>query len=168
MSVDLDLGGVLGADDFPRRAVLHPGIGELHLVAIAEFLFEEAVLIVDAVADGRKIKGGQRIQEAGGETAETAVAQAHVVFLAAEFLVVEAEFLEGVNHVVEHAGGVEAVGKQAAHEEFQREIIDALDVLVVVNRLGGDHPLDDDALHRLGGGQPPIPLRRRWRHPARA
>ena len=84
VAVDLDLRGVLGPDDLPRRSKLHPRVGQLDLVAVAELLLEEPVLVMDAVADGRKIERGQRIEEARGEAAQTAVAEPHVVFLMAK------------------------------------------------------------------------------------
>ena len=55
---------------------------------------------MDSVADGRKIQRRQRIEETGGEAAQTAVAKPHVVFLMAKLLVVETQFLQRVHHVV--------------------------------------------------------------------
>ena len=161
VAIDLDLGGVLGPDDLPRRSVLHPCVGKLDLVAIAKFLLEEPVLVMDSVADGRKIQRRQRVEEAGGETAEAAVAQPHVVFLMAKLLVVQTQFLERVHHVVVDARAVEAVGKEPPHQKLERKIVDPLDVLVVMHGRRGDHSFDDHALHRLGGRQPPIALRGR-------
>ena len=161
VAIDLDLGGVLGAHDLPRGSVLHPGVGQLDLVAIAKFLLEEPVLVMDAVADGGKVQGRQRVQEAGGQPAQAAVAQPHVILLMAKFLVVETQFLQGVHHVAIDARAVEAVGKEPAHQKLQREIINPLGVAVVVHGRRGDHSLHDHALHRLGGRQPPIALRRR-------
>jgi hypothetical protein len=70
VAVELDLLGVFGPDDFPRRAEAHPVVGQLDLVAVAELLAEEAELVVDAVADGRVVERGQRIEEAGRQTAQ--------------------------------------------------------------------------------------------------
>ena len=161
MPVDRDLGGVFGAHDFPRRAVLHPRVGKLHLVAVAELLFEKPVLVVDAIPDSGQVEGGQRIQEAGRKASETAVPQPHVVFFAPQGIHVEAELAEGILDILENSRAIHAVDEQAPHEEFQREIIDPFDVAVVVDGLRGDHPLDDDALHRLRGRDPPVPRRRR-------
>ena len=84
MAVNRYFGGVLGADDFPRSAIDHPSVWVFDLMAVAEFLFEESVLIVDAVADSGKVERGERVKEASGETAKTTVAEAHIVFLFAE------------------------------------------------------------------------------------
>ena len=43
---------------------------------------------------------------------------------------IEAQLLEGVLHVLEDAGAVEAVGKKPPHQELEREVIDALGVLL--------------------------------------
>ena len=81
LTVDLDLGGVLGTHDLPGRAVLHPVVGKLDLVAVAELLLEKAVLVVDSVSDCRQIESGEGIEEAGCQSPETAVSKPHVVFL---------------------------------------------------------------------------------------
>jgi hypothetical protein len=116
---------------------------------------------VDPVADRRQVERGQRIQEAGREASEAAVSKPHVVFLAPEGIHIEAELVEGGLNLLENSRAIHAVDEQAPHEEFQREVIDALHVAVVVHGLGGDHPLDDDALHRLRRRDPPVARRRR-------
>ena len=75
VSVDLEFPWLLRSDDFPRCSVLHPCVGQFDLIAIAEFLPEEPVLVMNAVADRWKIERRQRVQEARGESAETAIAQ---------------------------------------------------------------------------------------------
>ena len=61
MAVNRDFLRVLGTNDFPWRAVLNPGVREFHLVAVAEFLFEEAVFVVDAIADSGKVQRGEGV-----------------------------------------------------------------------------------------------------------
>ena len=53
VAVELDRLRVFRPHDFPRRAEAHPVVGQLDLVAVAEFLAEEAELVMDAVADRR-------------------------------------------------------------------------------------------------------------------
>ncbi len=156
LAEDLDLARVLGADDLPGCAELHPIVGVLDLMAVDKFLPEEAVFVVDAVADGGEVEGGEGVEETGGEAAQAAVAQAHVVFFVTDLVGVETELDEGFLDLVVDAGGVEAVAVEAPHEELEAEVVDALDVLFVQGGLGGDHPLDDEGLDGLGRGQPPI------------
>jgi hypothetical protein len=66
----------------------------LDLVAVDELLLEEAELVVDAVAERGVIERGERIEETRGETAEAAVAEAHVDLGVADFLEILAERLE--------------------------------------------------------------------------
>ena len=157
-SVEFDLGGVLGADDLPGGAVFHPVVGKLHLVAVAELLPEETVLVMDAVSDRRQVKRRQRVEEAGRQTAQATVAEAHVVFLLAEFVDVEAEFPDRLAHVQVDIGALEAVDVEAPHQELQGEVVEPLHVVVPVLGLGGHQALDDHALDGLGGGQPPVAL----------
>ena len=159
-AVEFDFGGVLGTDDLPRRAVFHPVIGKFHLIPVAELLLEEAVLVMDAVADGGQVEGRQGVEKAGGQAAQPAVAEPHVVLLAAEHLDVQTEFPDGGLHVAVDGGAVKVVDVEASHQELEGEVIKPPGVLAVMPGLGGDHPFDDDALDGLGGGQPPVPLRR--------
>ena len=93
-AVELDLLRVFGTADFPRRAKDHPVVGMLDLVTVHEFLLKKAELVVDAVADCGIVERGEGIQEAGGKTAQAAVAQPHVHFDLAEFIEIYAEFGE--------------------------------------------------------------------------
>jgi len=159
VAVELDRLGVFGTHDFPRGTEAHPVVGQFDLVTVAELLAEQTELIVDAVADGGVIERGERIEKTGGETTETAVAEAHVVFLPAQLRHIEAEFLECFLGLLINASVVKAVGKKTAHEEFQGKIIDPTDILLIMDRLRGDHPLDDPFLNGLGSRQPPVALR---------
>jgi hypothetical protein len=104
----------------------------LDLVAVDELLLEQAELVIDAVAERRVVERGERIEEARGEAAEAAVAQAHVHLGVADLLEILAERLErGHARSSEQAGGEQVVAEQPAHEVFEREIVDAADVLAL-------------------------------------
>ena len=75
-----DLRG-LGVRELPRRAEGEPGVGLLDLAAVDEGLPEDAVLVADAVADAGHAHGGQRVDEAGGQPTQTAVAQTRLDLL---------------------------------------------------------------------------------------
>ena len=55
-----------------------PGVGQLVLHAIREGLVEQAEVVTQAHAVAGQVEGGQRIQEAGGQAAQTAVAKARL------------------------------------------------------------------------------------------
>jgi hypothetical protein len=56
-------------------------IQHLDLPAILDGLIENAEFVADAVARGRDLQGGQRIEVARGETAEAAIAQTRLFLL---------------------------------------------------------------------------------------
>ena len=129
----------------------------LDLVAVDEFLLEEAVLVVDAVADGGKVERGERVEEARGEAAEAAVAQPHVLL--------------GVAQRGQNQGRARGRRRPASSyrpvlwrlfsskrpdEIFEREVVDPAHVAVVVHALGGDEAFENAIAHRHGGGDPPI------------
>ena len=69
------------------------------------------------------------------------------------------EVVEGFVDLVEDAGGDHVVGKEAPHEELHGHVVDAADVLLVVDSEGFHHARDDDALDGHGGGNPPFAAR---------
>ncbi len=155
-AVNVDIRGVFGAHDFPRGAEDHPVVRMLDLVSMDELLLEQAELVVNAVADGGQIERGERIKETRGETAETAVAETHVDFALANRFPIDSEILQRVARFVVETGVVEVVLEQPAHQIFEREIVKAADVLLVVHALGGDEAGEDVFAHGQRGGDPPV------------
>src|SRR5260221_7971874 len=105
---------VLRPLDQPRRSLLLPGVGPLDLMAVANFLTEEAVFIVDAVAIAGEVEGRERIQKTCGEAAETAVAEGGVRLVVEEQLQVEASLGEVVTADVDDAEIIKIVLERAA------------------------------------------------------
>ena len=59
-------------------AITQPGIGGLYLVAVDDALMEHAVLIAQTISIRGQRQGSQRVEEAGGEPPQAAVAEASV------------------------------------------------------------------------------------------
>ena len=153
------------ATDQPWVVVRQPGVGDLHLAALDEGLAEQTELVMDAVTDGRDIQRRQRIQEAGGEAAEAAVAEAHVGLFFRHRLQVLPEALQGGPRDLAQAEVHEVVGEDAPHQVFQGEVIDAPDVLGGVHRLRRDVTLQHLVAGGHAGRRPPIIARGRDRIP---
>ena len=77
---ELDLHGVVIAAEGPGVAELCPVVGVLHLTAVGvKALLEQTELVAQAVAGQGNIGGSSAVQEAGRQTAKTAVAQSVVL-----------------------------------------------------------------------------------------
>ena len=70
----------------PRRVFAEPAVGLLNLIAVFKFLFKQAELIVDAVAETRNAERRHRVQIAGCQTSQAAVAQRRIIFGIENFL----------------------------------------------------------------------------------
>ena len=81
MPAEMDALRILRPLEFPGVAVAQPVIRLLDLPAVPDFLPEHAVLITDSVADDRKLQCCATVDKAGGETSETAVAEAGIRFV---------------------------------------------------------------------------------------
>ena len=84
---------------------------------------------MNAVTDGRDIQRRQRIQETGGETAQAAIAEAHVRFFFRHRLQVLTEALQGCPRDFAQAEIDQVIGEHPTHEILQGKVINATDVL---------------------------------------
>mmetsp|Transcript_13500 Transcript_13500/g.35937 ORF Transcript_13500/g.35937 Transcript_13500/m.35937 type:complete len:419 (-) Transcript_13500:13-1269(-) len=138
--------------DLPRVAVDEPVVGDLNLVEILDLLLEHAILVADAVAPAREVESGEGIHEAGSETAEAAISEAGIALLGGHGLEVEADAVKGLLELGVDADVHESVGEVAAHEEFEGEVVHALDVLLGEVVLGVVPRLDEAVADGVGGG----------------
>ena len=122
VAAELHLAAPLGPRDLPGIAVAQPLVGLLHLPAVDDLLLEDAELVADAVAQRRHLERRQRIDEAGREAAEAAVAQARLVLLGQQLLEIQPELgHRGARGVVD-AEIDEVVAEVRAHQELGRQI----------------------------------------------
>ena len=79
--------------DFPGIAVFQPAVRQFYLLVIDDALGKQAV--------ARQLQGGQRVDEAGSQTAQAAVAQARIPFLGDDVLHIETQICQAFPaHVV--------------------------------------------------------------------
>ena len=144
MAAELNLAGVLGSGDFPHVAVGQPVIWQLHLLAVHHLLAEQAVLVADGRAHGGQAFAGQTIHKAGRQTAQTTVAQRGFRLLGQHVAELDAQFVQRLGVQILTAKVDEVAVQAAAHQKFNRKIIDPLAVLLVAF-FAGNHP----AIHDL-------------------
>ena len=137
----------------PRLFVGQPVIRGFDLLAVlVELLLEDAVLVLDAVAECRHAQGSEGVDEAGGQTTQATVAQTRLVFGVDDFLRVEAQSLHGLIELVGETGVEQCVLQLLAHQELGGQVTDGLGV--AVDHIGlGLHPgIHEMATHGGGGG----------------
>jgi hypothetical protein len=106
------------------------------------------------------LQRGQRIHEAGRETPQASVAQAHVVLDPEKLVDVEPQVVHGLLRALVQAAVDQVVVQHPAHEVFQRQIVDAAGVALCLRLHRIDELLEDAVLHGLAGGDPPVALGR--------
>ncbi len=116
----------LGVRELPRRSERQPRVGLLDLLAVDEGLAEDAEFVPDAVADARDAHGRERIDEAGRETPEAAVAETRLDLGLAEDVDVDSALGERLGGDVGQPRGEEVVVELSAEEVLSREVADAL------------------------------------------
>ncbi len=78
---ELDFHSFIRTGDLPWIGAAQPVIRLLVLPSITDRLFEDPILVAQAITHRRQLEGGHRIQEAGCETPEATIAQTWVGFL---------------------------------------------------------------------------------------
>ena len=135
----------IGTFDLPGIAAAQPGVGLFDLIAVLDRLAEHAVFIADAVAGHRNFKRGATVEEAGGQTSESAVAETGVHLLAFQVFEFAGVSLDRRAHLVGNAQVEQGVGQGAAHQKFHGQIAHALDLVFPV-ALAGSAPATDHAV----------------------
>ena len=132
---------------------VQPGVRQFVLQAVGKALVEQAKVVTQADAVARQVQRCQRIQEAGSQTAQTAVAQAR---LRLDFLDVGKALAcgsKGITHIIIQAEVDEVVGKQFADQKFSRDIIQlaAVDRAYLCGALAA-HKIQQGKVNFLVGG----------------
>lgn len=70
---------------------VEPVVWHFDLVSIHDLLLKDPVSVAQAVSPGWVVQGGHRVEEAGGETSETAVSERSIVLLGDDVFHAEAE-----------------------------------------------------------------------------
>ena len=145
-AAEADLLGLIHLGDEPGVAQAQPVVGLLYLAALHDLLLKDAQLIADGIAGGRDLQGGHGIQIAGGQTAQTAVAQTGVRLLLKEVGGGVAQVLQRLLQGIQQAEIVGVLLQRAAHEELHGQVVD-LPLLVLPDPVPG--------LHLVGGHDVP-------------
>ena len=148
---------VLVAGDQPALGSDPPVVGHLGLLAVLEALAEDAQLIADGVARGLQAQSGHGVHVAGGETAQTAVAQTRVRLLLENVGGVAPQILQRADDLLGNAQVEGILHEAAAHQELHGHIVDFLfGVTGILRGQKAAHDLTDDhgggAEHLLVGG----------------
>ena len=125
-AAEADVVGRLAPFELPEIAVRQPVLGQLDLSAVLDFLVEEAVDVADAVAVGRDADRRHAFHEAGGETAETAIAEGGVGFERLDRVEVDAEAAKRLGDRLDQAEIGHRVAEKAADQELDRQVVDPL------------------------------------------
>ena len=122
------------------------------MVAVVNLLAKEAVVVVDAVAVARHVEGGERVEEAGGEAPEAAVAEGRVLFGVLDLLNVAAEAVEGFVEGVVEPQIEDVVGQGSTDEKLHGEVVDAFGAGFSVAGLGLLSVVDGELANGEGDG----------------
>ena len=147
LSAEAHVERLVGPGNEPRGALVHPAVGQFHLVAVDDALLEKSVFVADGKTGGGIIQRGQGIHEAGGQTSETAVAQAWIRLHLVDFVQILSHGGKRVPVLALETEVHEVVLELAAHQKFHAQVVHTLrvgllDPVVDHLPLGGEQLLD--------------------------
>ena len=126
VSAKLHINGFIRLAVLPRKSVAQPVVRDLDLVAADDLLLEEPVLIADAASVSREAMRRERVDEAGGETTETAVSKPRVRFCLVGVTELEVKILKHFFERFFNAKIDEVCLEQAPQQELDREVVNLL------------------------------------------
>ena len=124
----MNLDGLLRHLLEPDLAAGQPEVGQLRLPAVHQLLAEDTVFIAQGVADRRIALRGQTVEEARGQTAQTAVAETGVRLLLIEIVQLDAHLRESLAEIGFQPEVEQVIFERTAHQKLHAEIIDLLGV----------------------------------------
>jgi len=113
---------------------------------------EDTELVADAVADGGYLDRGERVEVAGGEASESAVAEPGFLLLLEQLLEVEAESVHGLAGLVHDAEVEQIVGQMGPGQKLGREVGDDAGILLGEGFEGPDTLFEDAVADGQGQG----------------
>ena len=135
LAAEADLHRVALGRNLPGVAVGQPLVRHLDLLAIHDALTEQAVFIADGAAHRRQVQRRQRIEEARGQTAQTAVAQRRFRLLVKHAPQGQPQLLERLFIFLGGAKVEQVVVQPAAGQKLDGEVIQALGLLAAAGFL---------------------------------
>ncbi len=118
-------------------------------MTVDDLLFEEPELIVDAVTVSGKILAGQRVEEAGRQSPQAAIAQGGIGFDFLNLFEVGTHFDQGLLAQIVQVEIVQGIAQGPTHQKFDRQVIQTLGIAFSAAFFRCQHPID----HKLANGQ---------------
>ncbi len=151
-----DVDAHFGPFEFPRVRFLQPCFRTFDLTAVDKALFEQAVLVADAIAIGRTADGRETVEETGGQSPQPAIAQRRVRFVIQNGAHIHAEGLQRFFRLFDHFQIENPVLKQTPDQKFHREVINPLAVLFVGLARRGHPSVHDSVADCMAERHPPV------------
>ena len=107
---------------FPGISVAQPQVGDFPLPAVMYFLIENAVLVTNAVANGRNLPRSQGIQIARRQTSEPAVTESGLLFLRQDLFKIKIKSARDLAGIIAYTQIDQIVGQVGPEKKLGREI----------------------------------------------
>ena len=132
ITVELHIDRFVRLAVLPYEAVAQPVVRQLHLIAVDDLLFKETVLIANGAAMPRVTVCSERVDKAGSEAAEAAVAEPRIRLFLVGIRELQIELLQNLLHRLLNAEVDEIGAQEPTEQKLNGKIVDLLDALLRV------------------------------------
>ena len=132
ITVELHIDRFVRLAVLPYEAVAQPVVRQLHLIAADDLLFKETILIANGAAMSRQTVCSERVDKAGSETTETAVAEPRIRLFLVGVRELQIELLQNLLHRLLNAEVDEIGAQEPTEQKLNGKIVDLLDALLRV------------------------------------
>src|SRR5437899_1788479 len=146
-AIDWDDARLIRALNLPRGPVRTPEVRAFFLIAIVNFLPEQAVVVVNTIAIAWHPEGGERIEKTRRQATKPAIAQGWVTLALAQLFEINPHAQQGFLAHLKETQVLQVRPQQTTNEELHREIIEAFCVGFTVPRRGLEHSIDHAVPH---------------------
>src|SRR5215813_13089904 len=115
--------GFVRALYFPGSPVGKPVIWFLLLVSVIDFLFEQTVLVVDAITESRHTQGRQGVQKTGSQATEPAIAEGRITLAFLHLFQLNPHLEKRFPAEIKNTEIIQVVSQGPPHEKFYGKII---------------------------------------------
>lgn len=140
----------------PRVAVFQPVVRRLLLPTVDDILLKHPVVIADAVAATRQAEGRQRVEEAGRQAPEPAIAQPRVILLVDQLFKVEPHLFQRVVDIFIDTQRQQRVRESAANQKLHRQVVDLTNFLRKLGAVRAQPALHHSVTHGEQRGVKPF------------
>ena len=132
VAAEVDMDGFVRLAIFPGKGVFQPVVRYLYLISVENMLLKQTIAVTDTAAVARQAERCHRVNEAGSQTAEAAVAKTGIPLFGDKLLQLYPQLLQLLLYLLANTKVYKVCIQETPQKKFHGEIVDLLYPAVLV------------------------------------